>query len=89
MLDWVMKAPRCVTLDIGDALTPGQQQNRAARDAMLAASAKRAVDDPVKLARSVRTVKAALAQGRITLADLGVDSDAALGQRHRRADHQS
>jgi hypothetical protein len=41
-----------------------------ARAAMLANAADRAVDDPAKLARAARIVRAALARRKLTLDDL-------------------
>lgn len=46
------------------------QQTEKARAELLRRSAIRATDDPVKLARAARIVRAALERNRLTLADL-------------------
>lgn len=48
----------------------------AATEATKQYAAERAVDDPVKLARAARIVRAALARKRLRLADLDPTADA-------------
>lgn len=49
---------------------PQRTNTAAATEAVKQYAAERAVDDPVKLARAARIVRAALARRALTLADL-------------------
>jgi hypothetical protein len=51
-------------------------QTDAAHEAVRQYAAERAAADPVKLAKATRIIRAALAAGRLTLADLTPDRPA-------------
>jgi hypothetical protein len=53
-----------------ETLEERRAQTAKARQVRLSQTANRAVDDPAKLARAARIVRAALARNALTLADL-------------------
>lgn len=56
---------------------PKQPNTAAATEAAKQYQANLAVDDPVKLARAARIVRAALARRKLTIADLAPDQETA------------